>query len=569
MRQRKSNLFSRSSSLSESNHLDDDDSSDSDPEDGIQAVPPDEEKLKRTSPRKISSGAFREDSSTSEGDTFLGQFRKGLLEGKVWWAQCTSIAISSLLTYSFHLVGASVNVQIAIMAVITLVGASPFCSGHLLTASIGTFVGGQNIIGATGLNSAGGAIDFSFVNYLWLLVLAVSVGLVWSFFVTHPKIKLLDGYSGRLGTTTFLGMNLVMICLWGPLGVVDWNRYYYGLVHIVHVAEEDSTANKWANVWTWTQEVELAIGYFLSVLWIGVITGVTRLRHNDYVQQWHKEEKEAERALEELALSSSLQPLPKPKEPTPLNNVVIPVLWALFSILVVNATGYQHAPGLYNGFAVGAYVGMASLQKIPSVTKFATVSAVAAIWGLTLTPFFVGFAGKSGFTSMMGHVTHETLERFLKKLWRQQRLRQHEEQEQQRLQEEQRQRLQEEQEKARQEKVQEEQRKAELQQQHEQKQQQQQQQGPQEPYHPPHKPSRKLEHVFLTKQQRRQQQRLLQQQRQQQQQKQPKEPSQDSSNTEEMAPLRHRAWVTTPADGVHWEHPQLNQHDSETKPDGV
>jgi hypothetical protein len=43
--------------------------------------------------------------------------------------------------------------------------------------------------------------------------------------------------------------------------------------------------------------------------------------------------------------------------------------------------------------------------------KFATVSLVAALWGLILMPFFVGFAGKSGFTSMLGHVPHTALEK--------------------------------------------------------------------------------------------------------------------------------------------------------------
>ena len=55
--------------------------------------------------------------------------------------------------------------------------------------------------------------------------------------------------------------------------------------------------------------------------------------------------------------------------------------------------GFAEYAGAFTGFAVGSYVAMASLQKISSILKFAFVSLLAAGWGLTLTPFFVGFAG--------------------------------------------------------------------------------------------------------------------------------------------------------------------------------
>mmetsp|Transcript_20756 Transcript_20756/g.51487 ORF Transcript_20756/g.51487 Transcript_20756/m.51487 type:complete len:500 (+) Transcript_20756:136-1635(+) len=445
----------------------------------------------------------------------VNSFLRDLAANQTKWAQCVTIAVAALATYSFHNVGASVNVQVSIMTIITLVGASPLCKTHLTTASIGAFVGGQNIIGAT--NSLQGPIvaDAIYTSYLWLLALSLGVGLVWTQFVTHPRIQLLDGYSGRLGSTTFIGMNLVMVTVWGPLGVVGWNRYYYGLVDIVHVAEEDSAPDL-ASAWKWTEEAELAIGYVLAVIFLGVLSGFTRIKHNQYIQEWHG-------VGEETA-------------PTPLNNVLIPVLFSLTSILIVNATNYRHAVGLYNGFAVGAYVGMASLQKIPSVVKFATISLTAALWGLTLTPFFVGFAGKSGFTSMMGHITHDAVETFVWKriqyrLQRKQRLEQQQrEEEQQRLR-------------------QEEERLSKLKK--EQEEQQLLQDRQKEPYHPPHKPSRKKELVLSTKQQRRQQQRLKQLQKHQN--PQPKQPLQ-----EEAAPLRHRAWVA-PSEGDHWDHPQLHE----------
>jgi len=515
----------------------DDDSSKSslsDHEETILAAHPDEE----TGPR--SAGSPRGESIWMRRGRVL---LEGLAANKTKWAQCVTIAISALTTYSFHTVGASVNVQVAIMTVMTLVGASPFCKTHLTTAAIGTFVGGHNIIGATkSLEFAPVVADNMLISYLWLLVLSVAVGLVWSYFVTHPNIKLLDGYSGRLGSTTFIGMNLVMVVLWGPLGVVGWNRYYYGLVDIVHVAEEDSAPPSLASAWSWTEEIELVIGYVLAVVWLGVISGFTRLKHHKYVQQWHRDH-----------MGEDLR-----KAPAPLNNVLIPVLWALASILITNATGYKHAAGLYNGFAVGSYNGMASLQKIPSIKKFATVSFVAALWGLTLTPLFVGFAGKSGFTSMMGHVTHDLIENFLWKrmkyrLQRNQRLQKEREarEEEQRIREEKERLRQQEEEEERQRLIQEQEiREAE------------ERQKALEPYYPPIKPSRqrKKELVFSTKQQRRAQQRLRQQQQNQKgDQPRPNQLQRQVSRDGKETPLRHRAWVATPADGDGvWEHPQLH-----------
>lgn len=62
------------------------------------------------------------------------------------------------------------------------------------------------------------------------------------------------------------------------------------------------------------------------------------------------------------------------------------------------------------GFAVGAYVAMASLQKIPNIEKFTLVSCTAAIWGLALTPFFVGFPGsKSTYQIIVQNALQEDL----------------------------------------------------------------------------------------------------------------------------------------------------------------
>ena len=309
--------------------------------------------------------------------TFLGT----LAAGKVVWAKCTSIAIAATLVYSFNYTN---NVQLAIMSVIILVGAtSPYiCSNHLTTAAIGAFVGGQHIIGASGVNDFGASVDANeyWVRYVWLWLLAITVGLVWCY-IMQP-FQILDGFAGRLGTTTFVGMNLVMMLVWGPVRVVDWNRYYFGFVRVVPMGEEDSTRSKPGDAWKWTEEAELAIGYVGAVVWLATAGGAIRILQRSATQQ---------------------------TPPAPLNNILFPCVLAFWSMLLVNMTRYQHAPGLYNGFAVGAYVAMASLQKISTISKFAEVGLIASIWGLFLTPFFVGFAGKSGFTAMLGHLTHATV----------------------------------------------------------------------------------------------------------------------------------------------------------------
>jgi hypothetical protein len=127
----------------------------------------------------------------------------------------------------------------------------------------------------------------------------------------------------------------------------------------------------------WFEEAELVVGYVFAVISVGVLGGGTRVLHNDY----------AKRFVETNKHSPTIPP------PLPLNNILVPVLWALLSRFLVMVSGYEHAAVLFNGFAVGSYVAVASLQLIPSIAKFAIVSVLAAGWGLALTPFFVGFPG--------------------------------------------------------------------------------------------------------------------------------------------------------------------------------
>ena len=157
---------------------------------------------------------------------------RDIKEGKKGWVQILTIYAAAILIYGCLNVKINcmeMNVQVTTMTVITLVGASPFLSTHLLTATMGAFVGGHNIIGSVG--SMDDVIFVTWANYAWLFLLSFVVGLFWRV-VMNSKWKVLDGFSGRPGTTVFLGMNLVMLTVYGPLGVVGWNRYYYGLTEV-------------------------------------------------------------------------------------------------------------------------------------------------------------------------------------------------------------------------------------------------------------------------------------------------------------------------------------------------
>ncbi|KAL3816665.1 hypothetical protein ACHAXA_003855 [Cyclostephanos tholiformis] len=315
-------------------------------------------------------------------------------------------------------------------------------SGVIICASLGAFVGGQNVIGSyvaeeeeeeeeeeEGMEGmeveATTATDT--MNYLWLLILTVATVLLWHCVIDGSKRKFLSGYAGRLGTTTFLGMNVVMLFIYGPLGVVNWDRYYGGFVEY-----------RDAEWWDMT-DLTVAICHVLASLYLGMLSGGTRLLHerrrllSSSSSPSSSSSSSSSRVNDNGEDTSSLimisHPLPPPPQPTtsgpPLNNVLVPALYALLSMLLAYCYPAMHArrhyyderviPALFDGFAVGSFVGMASLQRIPSMTKFLMVSFLASIWGLTLTPLFVGFAGKSGFTATLGHLTQDALESIVRR----------------------------------------------------------------------------------------------------------------------------------------------------------
>jgi hypothetical protein len=284
-------------------------------------------------------------------------------------------------------------------------------NGMIIYASLGAFVGGHDVLGSTKYEDGkeeeddeekgGGTIPM--MNYLWLLILSIVTGLLWHCVIDGgSRTEFLHGYAGRLGTTTFLGMNVVILTMYGPLGVVHWDRYYGGFVDTdVRVGGAED-----AGGWDWTEGMgkeegedgggggmaSFALCYVLGTMYLGIASGGTRLLHE-------------RRRLMSSSRSSRVdddgENPPSPPHVPPLNNVVVPALWALTSMLLAycypsHSRAYyvgHVVPALFDGFAVGSYVGMSSLRRISSISKFAIVSLIASVWGLALTPLFVGFAG--------------------------------------------------------------------------------------------------------------------------------------------------------------------------------
>jgi len=87
------------------------------------------------------------------------------------------------------------------------------------------------------------------------------------------------------------------------------------------------------------------------------------------------------------------------------------------SMLLIHSTRYQHAGTVFDGLvAVGCYVSFASLHRLPTVRSFGMAGFFAAGWGLLLAPLFVGFSGRTSFTSTIGRLTYHFLQQMLRRL---------------------------------------------------------------------------------------------------------------------------------------------------------
>ncbi|CAB9513335.1 expressed unknown protein [Seminavis robusta] len=284
------------------------------------------------------------DDTPEDKATLQHQIRELISEAH-WLIQVFTTIVAAFLTYSLVNEGEQFNHQIATMAVIVLIGES---QPQLVTAAgCGAFAGGQ--------------YTQTIPNYGWLFLLSIATASAW---LLVQRYKLLLGFSGRLGTTTFIAMNTTMILFIGPSKAVPWNQY-----------------GNAALLWGDRLLLEPSLMFLASVIVMAGVCGAFRLNAK-----------------------------------MPVSPVLLPVKFALLAMMIVNATGYSYRNACFNGFAVGAYVAMASEARIPSVLSFVAAGCFAGLWGLFLAPFFVGFGGKGGFTATLGYTTYYVLTVVLSKI---------------------------------------------------------------------------------------------------------------------------------------------------------
>jgi len=197
-------------------------------------------------------------------------------------------------------------------------------------------------------------------SYGWLTLLAV---LVTAIFEMASRYKLLVGCSGRLGTLAFIACNITVI-LAAASRNVPWNRY------------GDSNV-------LWGDVLNLERSILLVVCSVAGTTAVGFYR---------------------LAANITL------------NAVIAATFIGFVPMLVVTATGFRHSSSMIAGFAIGAFGGMASFEKVPSTLAFAAVGLFSGLWALFLTPFFIGFGGKEGFSSLLGFATYAPFGHIWKKI---------------------------------------------------------------------------------------------------------------------------------------------------------
>ena len=250
------------------------------------------------------------------------------------------------------------DVQIVIMVVLVLTGVA---------------VGPIHLFAPVGVGVFAGAVPRSVVpTYTALLVLSVVSAVVWRL-VAYTQF--LAGAGGRMGTTTFIAMNLTAIFFLIPFGHMPdgWNAF----------GSPNWTTGGDDTFFEWDKAVVLVC----STTFLSVAGAAIRIRA----------------AASQKGMTTAVHPF------------LTPCAVALASDLVVaaaattTATGSRLAPTAYLGFSVGSYVAMAALTKnLPhNEVDFFLAGLVAGLMGVLIDPFFVDFAGKAGLTAFLGYSTYK------------------------------------------------------------------------------------------------------------------------------------------------------------------
>ena len=256
--------------------------------------------------------------------------------------QMLSTILACLLTHALINQQPHIDLQITTMLLVTLCGAT---FPHLITA-VGCGV------------YAGSASPETIPSYPWIVLLGVLTSFAWQIVSSSG---LLLGYSGRLGATAFLSMNVTALIVFSLDRTVAFDRYG----SLESLSWEDMPV------------LEEAVISLFACMFLACTAGYFRL------------------------IST-----------VPVNPVLVPSAWALFCMLITSCTEYRFSSSVLSGYAVGAYVAMASEARLSGVWQFVIVGWIAGIWNVFLEPLFLGFGGKGGFTAMIAYSTY----RFLQKI---------------------------------------------------------------------------------------------------------------------------------------------------------
>ena len=249
---------------------------------------------------------------------------------------------SCILTYAVMGAYPTVHLQVMTMVLVVLCGAT---FPHLITAvACGVY--------------AGSVRQETISSYPGIVLLSTLTAIVWQIV---SQRKLLLGFSGRLGASAFLGMNMTAI---------------------ITFAFADSTSTEGYTRYgepNWTNKMD----------WEEIIVTIVATIFLAATASWFR-------------LGATV----------PVNPVLVPSTWALCCMLLISLTDYRYSGSIFDGFAVGSYVAMAAESRLPNICRFAMVGFLAGLGIVLFNPFFLGFGGKSGFTAMIGYSTYLAIQTF-------------------------------------------------------------------------------------------------------------------------------------------------------------
>ncbi|CAE8592616.1 unnamed protein product [Polarella glacialis] len=264
---------------------------------------------------------------------------KACLADGHWILQCLSLWIGAFLTHLYSNDGKKVGGNLAQATLVTL------CC-HLAPQLSAPFAMGAYI---------GVVSDEILPGNQWLCLLCL-VGTCFWRLMSH--FKLLVGFSGRLGFAAFVSCHITQVAILIPADVVHYQKGSL-LSDVLFFGK--------AQVWDPTPR------------WQPIFTGLVAATYGAVQSKFLRD------------LGGSLE-----------NPITAATSGALLCFIVLTVTGWSYAEVAMNGIAVGSFVGMASLELLPTTWSFALVGLLAGCFIPLLEPVWQGWSGKQGTCAFLG-----------------------------------------------------------------------------------------------------------------------------------------------------------------------